>query len=126
MDNFKQASKERLRFGTSKGPLTVEQLWELSLGDLDTLAVSLEQEYKESGKKSFLAVKSEKDKTAKLRFDVCLEILESKKEEAEAARQKKERKEHNQKILSIISKKKDEALEGKSLKELEKMLQEED
>ena len=53
MENFKQASKEKLRIQTNKGLLSVEQLWDLSLSDLDILAVSLENEYKESGKKSF-------------------------------------------------------------------------
>lgn len=61
----------------------------------------------------------------KLQFDVVLDILQTKQEEAEAAREKAERKQTNQKILSIIEEKKDKALSGKSIKELERMLQEE-
>lgn len=122
MDIFKQASKEGLRVTTSKGNLTVEQLWSLSLDELDKLAVSLEEEHKASGKKSFLTARSVKDKTAKLRFDVVLDILNTKVEEAEEARQKSEDKAHNQKIIELIQKKQDGELEGKSIKELEKML----
>lgn len=122
MDIFAQASKEKLRIPTNKGVLSVEQLWDLSLTDLDTLAVSLENEYKESGKKSFLVTKSVKDKAAKLKFDIVLEILGNKVEEAEAATIARENKEHNQKILALIADKKDEALSKKSVKDLEAML----
>lgn len=122
MDNFKKASKEKLRFATTKGNLSVEQLWDLSLTELDNLAVSLEADYKTSAKKSFLDTKTEKDKITKLKFDVALEVLTTKVEEAEAERKKREDKEHNNKILGLIAEKKDEALKGKSVKQLEEML----
>jgi hypothetical protein len=119
---YKAASKLKLRFQTTKGTLSVEQLWGLSLAELDALAVSLEQAYKDSKSKSFLDKKSEKDKIIKLRFDIALDVLNTKVEEKEAAKKKAEDKEHDQKILSIIKEKQDEALKGKSIKELEKML----
>lgn len=119
---YKEASKQKLRFSTAKGTLTAEQLWDLSLTDLDELAVALETEHKESGKKSFLVTKSVKDKTAKLRFDIVLDVLSTKVEESEAAKTAKDNKEHNQKILGLIADKQDESLKGKSIKDLEKML----
>ncbi|HOV34891.1 MAG TPA: hypothetical protein PLS56_02775 [Candidatus Dojkabacteria bacterium] len=122
MDIFKQASKQKVRFQTSKGVLSVEQLWDLGLTDLDNLAVSLEAEHKESGKKSFLHASTAKDKTAKLKFDVVLDILTTKVDEEAAAKQAREDKEHNKKILELINEKKDESLKGKSVKQLEAML----
>lgn len=122
MSNFKEATKKGLRIQTAKGSLSVEQLWTLSLTELDTLAVSLETEYEKSGKKSFLTPKSAKDKTAKLAFDVVLEILNDKNDEATAASEAKEVKEHNSKILALMADKQDETLKKKSFKELEKML----
>jgi len=122
MENYKKASQLKLRFQTNKGSLAVEQLWDLSLTDLDALAVSLENEYKQSGKKSFLVASSEKDKTAKLRFDVALDVLTTKVEEAQAQAEAKEIKEHNEKIITLIAEKKDESLKGKSVKQLEAML----
>ncbi len=119
---YKEAVKQKLRFSTTKGTLSLEQLWDLSLTDLDALAVSLETEHEESGKKSFLVKKSVKDKTAKLRFDVVLDILSTKVEEANAATEAKETKEHNTKILELIADKQDESLKGKSIKQLEAML----
>ena len=122
MENFKQASKQKLRFQTAKGLLSVEQLWDLSLSDLDSLAVSLREAYENSKGKSFLTKRTTKDATIKLQFDVVLDILQTKVEESELLREAKENKENNEKILNLISEKKDEELKGKSLKELQKML----
>ena len=122
MSNFKEATKQKLRIQTSKGSLSIEQLWDLSLTDLDTLAVSLQEEHEKSGKKSFLTKTSAKDKTTKLRFDVVLEVLNTKSAEAEAIAEAKEIKDHNAKILNLIAEKQDESLKGKSVKQLEAML----
>lgn len=122
---FKQAAALKLRFATPKGSLTVEQLFDLSLTDLDKVTVALKKEYEESGKQSFLTTRSVKDKEAKLRFDIALDILNSKVEEAEELKLKKDRKERNQKILAIIEEKKDESLKGKSVRALEALLEEE-
>lgn len=122
MSNFKEASKLGLRFQTNKGLLSVEQLWSLSVTELDNLAVSLEAQVESSTKKSFIVKKTEKDKTAKLRFDIVLEILEDKVDERDAASKKKEDKAHNDKILALIAKKQEGELEGKSVEELTAML----
>jgi hypothetical protein len=119
---YKEASRIDLRVQTPKGNLTTSQLWQLPVDDLDTLAVSLQAEYEASGKKSFLVKKSEKDKLAKLRFDIVLDILTTKADEARALAEAREIKEHNQKILSLIAEKTDESLKGKSIKQLEAML----
>ena len=119
---YKEAAKQKLRFSTNKGSLSVEQLWTLSLTDLDTLAVSLEEAHANSKGKSFLDKRTTKDKGLKLQFDIVLDILNTKSEEAEALRDAKEVKEHNQKILALISEKKDDELKVKSVKELEKLL----
>jgi hypothetical protein len=119
---YKEASKLKLRFQTTKGELTTEQLWDLSLQELDALAVSLEGEYKKSGKKSFLDKKSEKDKVIKLKFNIVVDILTTKVEAVEVSQKEVERKEHNEKILRLIKAKQDSELEDKSVEELTAML----
>ena len=122
MSNFKEAVKSKLRISTTVGLLSVEQLWDLPLAQLDKIAVDLEEQYKESGKKSFLVSKSKKDKDIKLAFDIVLEILEDKVEERDLALKASTIKEHNQKILSKIQEAKDKELDGLSAEELEKLL----
>lgn len=122
MENFKEATKQKLRFQTNKGNLTTEQLWDLNLSDLDTLAVSLEEAYESSKGKSFLVKKTKKDATIKLQFDIVLDVLQTKVEEQEAAKEVAENKAHNAKIIELIQEKQDEQLKGKSIKQLEAML----
>lgn len=119
---YKEAGKQKLRFSTTKGSLTVEQLWELDLETLDTLAVSLEDGYKNSKGKSFLDKKTTKDKTIKLQFDIVLDVLQSKVEESEALRDAKETKDYNQKIMGLIQAKKEESLKDLSVEELEALI----
>lgn len=121
MENYKLASREKLRFQTPKGLLSVEQLWDLSITELDALAVSLDNEYKESGKKSFIVKSSAKDKTAKLKFDIALDILTTKVDEKTAAAEAAADREHNKKIDALIAEKQDESLKGKSIAQLERM-----
>jgi len=118
---YKEAAKQKLRIATSRGSLSVEQLWDLPLAELDTLAVSLEEAHKNSKGKSFLEKRTTKDKGLKLQFDIVLDVLQSKVEDADALREARDAKEFNQKIDELIAKKKDGELEGKSIKELESM-----
>ena len=119
---YKKASRLKLRFLTEKGPLSVEQLWDLPMTVLDRTAIALEKEYKDSGKKSFLAVKSKKDKEIKLKFDIVIDILNSKIDESKIASEAAGVKEHNQKILAKIAEAKDKELDDLSVEELEKKL----
>jgi hypothetical protein len=123
---YKQASKLKLRFLTTKGTMSVEQLWDLSLSDLDSLAVSLEEAYKNSKGKSFLTKKTEKDKTIKLQFDIVLDVLQTKVEDNEAAQIAENNKAKLHKALEIRHKVQSVAEEEKianmSEKEFEKYI----
>jgi len=123
MDIYKEAIMQDLKVQTTKGLLTPQQLCTLSVNELDSLAVKLQEEYEQSGKKSFLVKRSVKDKKAKLAFDVVLDILQTKNDQEEAIKKAAEIKENNQKIFDLIEKKQDQVLEGKSIKELKAMLQ---
>jgi len=122
MEIYKQAIMQDVRVQTSKGLLTPQQLCTLDIKELDSLAVQLQEEYEQSGKKSFLVKRSVKDRLAKLKFDLVLDILQTKSEQLEEAKQKAEDKAHNEKIIQLISEKNDESLKGKTVKQLEAML----
>lgn len=123
--SYKEASRLGLLIPTSKGNLTITQLWQLPLSELDTLAVTLEAVCENTKSKSFLDKRKKEDKTSKLMFDIVLDILQTKVEEKEAATDARETKEYNQKILAIIKEKQDEKFRGKSVEELEALLKKE-
>lgn len=122
MENYKKAAFEGTRIQTPKGLLSVEQLCTLSIAELDALAVSLEAEHNQSAKKSFVVKSTAKSKEAKFKFDLVLDILNTKVEMKENADQTAADREHNKKILALIADKQDESLKGKSIKQLEAML----
>ena len=127
MSNFKQATRERLRFETSKGLLSTEQLWDLNLTSLATIVRSLKKQLKKDNddELSFLDDNSNPvDKTLELKFNVVKEVYIAKKEEKESIRNEASKKEHNQKILELIAEKQEGDLRGKSIEELTAMLKE--
>lgn len=121
MDIYKQAAKEDLRFQTVQGSLTVSQLFHLSIPVLDLLAIKLEEDFNASGKKSFIVKRTKKDATAKLRFDIVLDVLTTKVDEASDAAETANIKAHNNKIDAAIIRAEENELEGKSVKELMKL-----
>lgn len=120
---FIKASREKMRF-PYKGLATVEDLWDLSVMELDKIYKSLNAKAKQAQEESLLEVKSSEDEELTAQIEIIKYIVSVKLEEKKAAEMAKERKEQKQKIMSILASKQDEALHGKSIEELEKMLDE--
>lgn len=126
MNIFEQATKNKLRFSTSKGNITTEDLWSLPLTQLDKLAQKLQKEVEATkGTKSFITPTpvSTGIRTDQLRFDVCLHIINVKLAERDAAKLRTEKAAQKARIMEIIAQKQDESLVGKSMEDLQKMLE---
>ena len=119
---FLKATRLKLRWATSRGYLTIEDLWDLSLQNLNQLAKTLKKEIKIQEEEDFLEESKEEDTITKLKFDIVLEILNIKKKEYHTSKEAAANKEHNQKILGIIAAKENEELTNKSIEELKQML----
>lgn len=126
MEQFKEASKLKLRFATDKGLLSTEQLWDLNQTQLANLIKSIKKVLKQTDNDddlSFLTTTSSVvDTENKLRFDIAKEIYLTKKKEIEELRDAAQIKQENEKILSIIARKKESKLEEMSVEELEKLI----
>ena len=104
--------------------ISVEDLWDLKLQDLDLVFKLLNKEKKQSDEESLLQVKSEADQELENKIQIVKFIVQVKQTEAAERLAAKDKKERNQKIMRIIERKQNEALEGKSLEELTAMLEE--
>jgi hypothetical protein len=124
MSNYKEASKLKLRFSTSKGICSVEQLWDLSQLDISNAIKAVKKILLKNSddELSFLEDTKIVDVENQLRFDILKDVYVSKKKEADEIRTAAEVKIHNQKILTLIAEKKDDSLKGMSVEELEKQL----
>jgi len=121
---YKQGLQLGLRFTTSVGLLTIEQLFQLKQNQLENAIRNQKKLLKASDddELGFLDVSSKVDPVEQLKFDILKDVYITKKAEAEAIRESKAKKENNQKILELIAQKKEGVLQEKSIEELEKML----
>ena len=121
---YKEASKMKLRFATSKGNLSVEDLWDLNLITLDKLAVALDEEISKSPRKSFIAETTPENEVAKLKLDILKDIIKTKMEEKNKKDAEKQRLSEKNKLLEILAKKEEASLENLSIEELKKKIAE--
>ncbi len=128
MNIFERASKQRIRFETSKGRLTCEDLWDLPLKtrtksvDLNALAQYYNKLIKEDTEVDFVDTEKKDPEytTNKLKFEIILHIIKSKKETADKAAKAMEIKEEKELLLRLIEEKENETLKSLSLDELKK------
>lgn len=123
MNMFEIATRTKMRF-PFKGMISVEDLWDLSVRDLDNVFKTLNAQVKKSQEESLLATKSKEEEVLAMQIDIVKHIVEVKLAEAEAVQHSKEVKEKKQKIMEVLSAKQDADLHNKSIDELKAMLNE--
>ena len=120
---FEYAVRNKLRF-PFKGNISVEDLWDLSLTNLDSVYKTLNKQRKANEEESLLETKSKADVTLEIQIEIIKYIVGVKKQEAADKILAKEKKEKQQKILGIMAKREEAALENASDEDLLKMLAE--
>lgn len=126
---FEKASRLKLRFESPRGMLSVEELWDIPLTNkngmnLDEIAKTIFMKLRDDVNISFVNDNSEtKDDMMQLKFDIIKHIIDIKKSERNAHDLDTKKKEENKKIMALIAEKQDDALKGKSIEELQAMLQ---
>lgn len=126
---YKKAAQLKLRFQTSKGFLSTEDLFGLSLNSLKNECRAQLKRMKDAGfvnseELSFLEDDVKSDPTEELKFEILKDVYKTKKAEAEAAKNKAANNVEKQRILAILKKKQDASLEAMSEEELKKKLAE--
>ena len=124
MSIFEKASKAKLRFSTSRGQLSTEDLWDLSLESLDQIAVAIDKALETAGKKSFIGKRDTTNTTLELQLEILKHIIEVKLTEKDAKAKRVERNAQLAQLKELAASKSTEALQGKSLEEINKMIAE--
>ena len=120
---FEIATRNRYRFNY-KGVMTVEDLWSLRVEDLDAIFKMLNRQKKTADEDSLLATKSAEDQDLANKIDIVRYIVSVKLAEAADRVSAAEKKAQRDKILEIVAKKKDKALEDMGIEDLMKKLKE--
>jgi len=120
---FETAVRTKMRF-PFRGIVSVEDLWDLSVRDLDSVFKVLNSQLKQTKEESLLDTRTREDKELDIKIEIVKHIVKVKLEEEDLRLKAKERKEQKQRILEILSAKQDESLQSKSEEELRAMLDE--
>lgn len=125
---FEKATRQKLRFQTDKGLLTVEDLWDLPLTslrgtNLDDIARKLHSDLKNYDNVSFVVKERKSDESIQLAFDIVKHIIDVKLVERDVAQQAAVNKERKQQIMQLIANKEQSALAELPLDELRKMVE---
>lgn len=120
---FEVATRTKMRF-PFKGMVSAEDLWDLSVQNLDKVFKTLNSQRKEAQEESLLNVKSSEDEVLDTQIAIVKYIVSVKLEEQAARVKAAENKEKKQKIMALMAKKDDEAMENMSKEELQKLLDE--
>lgn len=120
---FEIATRNRYRFNY-KGVMTVEDLWSLRVEDLDAIFKMLNRQKKTADEDSLLATKSAEDQNLANKIDIVRYIVSVKLAEAAERVSAAEKKAQRDKIMEIVAKKKDKALEDMGIEDLMKKLEE--
>jgi transcriptional antiterminator Rof (Rho-off) len=120
---FERALRARLRFETTRGLLSVEDIWHMPLTsndgfDLDSLARELHRQVKDSEEVSFVVKTTASNAKLELAFDVVKHVIDVKLAERDEAKTRAANREKKQELLAILADKDKEELRGKSREEI--------
>lgn len=127
---FEMASRQQVRFPSNKGELTTEQLWTLPLTsksgfDLDSVAKAVNSALRATTEDSFVATSTNPAKAEhELKLDIVKHIIAVRMQENADALAASGRAEQRRKLIEILGKKQDAALESLSPAEIEAKLAE--
>lgn len=121
---YKQASKMKLRFATSKGNLSVEDLWDLSLPALDRLAVSYDEELAKNPRKSFITNDTPSNSELELKFNIVKDVITDKLKDKAAREAAKDKAAEKARLTELLAKKQSEKMESMSEDEIRQRLAE--
>lgn len=126
MDNmFMNAVRNKMRFDSNRGKLTVEDLWDIPMTgkvSLDSVARGVYKELKECEDISFVGTQSKQSKDLEAKMELVKEVIRIRKDEKDRQKEAADEKARRQRIAEILEKKKDEDLLNKTTEELEAML----
>ena len=118
LNEFELATKQKLRFSTTKGLIGVEDLWDLDLEQLDAIYGKLKKEEKENETDSLLDRDEKKNEKLELSLKIVEKVFVYKKEEKNKRLAEAEKAKRRQELLEALDKKRNESLNEKSEEEI--------
>jgi hypothetical protein len=125
---FEYATRNKLRFQSTRGELTVEQLWDVPLRsrddlNLDAVAKSTSKALKEISEESFVeTAKTAEHSRREMALEVVKYVIDSKLADEEAVKRRADNRLEKEKLLAILAEKQDGKLSELTEKELRRRI----
>jgi len=128
MNIFEYATRNKLRFASVRGELSVEQLWDVPLRskddfNLNIVAKTANKMLKDISEESFVETsKTTQHTRLETAMEVVKYVIDTKLAEETAAKKRAENKIEKEKLLAILAEKQDGKLSELSEKELQRRI----
>lgn len=99
---FVTATRNKFRF-PFRGQISVEDLWDLSVENLDSVYKTLNSQVKKAKEESLLNTKSREDEIIEMQIEIVKYIVSVKQDEAAKKVAAKEKKARKQRILEVLA-----------------------
>lgn len=125
---FEYAVRNKLRFASIRGELSVEQLWDVPLRgrddfNLNAIAQSTNWALKETLEENFVETPKTVERTRReTALEVVKYVIDTKLADEKAAKDRATKKQEKEKLLSILVEKQDGKLSELSVEELQKRI----
>jgi hypothetical protein len=128
---FEYATRNKLRFASPRGELSVEQLWDIPLRsrdpkddfNLNAVAKTANKALKDISEENFVeTTKTAQHTRLEMAMEVVKYVIETKLAEEEKAKKRAENKQEKEKLLGILAEKQAGKLSELSEKELQKRI----
>jgi hypothetical protein len=125
---FAFATRNKIRFDSVKGQITVEQLWDVPLRstdgfNLDAVAKAANKTLKDATEESFVATtRTAAHDRLEVTLDVVKHVIEAKLADEAAAKKRADNKIEKEKLLKILAEKQDGKLSDLSERELQRRI----
>ena len=120
---FEVATLKHFRF-PYKGVISVEDLWDLTVDELDLVFKTLNGRKKVVTEESLLSSKVKENRELEQMIEIVTYVVRYKQDQATKRADRANKKERKQEILDAIEEAKRDSLKGKSPEELIKMIEE--
>lgn len=120
---FEIATREKYRF-PYRGMISVEDLWDLNVTQLDGVYKALNAAKKTTEEESLLGGRTKEEQVLLMKIEIVKYIFAEKQDEVEARKKKAANDEKRRQIMELIATKESAALGEKSIEDLKKMLTE--
>jgi hypothetical protein len=121
---IKASRRPLMRVQTTSGSVGLEDLWDMKVEELNTIAVDMDAQLEAAGTKSYLKKTTDAARKLQDKRDIVVYILETKVKEAEDRKLAAKRREEREHFLELREKKLAEGQEAMSLEEIDAKLAE--